>query len=178
MLSGKISKANYFRRIINEDIKKINLGGGNEREFIFLGMGLNFADQVLNRCLNPENNILIKNVKNITDEDIHLIISTLITHFIFRIITEHTSSSSIDLNLIMKRLENDLNFSEDCFRLVLKNETDWSKRLEKDNLNQPMVNLISEIGGISKQNIKNEIVYILEHSYKQTKGKFSTIFQE
>lgn len=181
-LSGKISKINHLRKVVDDDLEKINTGLGQETEDVILGMAGSFAHGVVYELFNPDNNILIKYVKDMDEQDMHFLFCTILAHFILRISSEYDSSNLINLRQIANRLENDLSYSELEFKSFLESEVNWdrnpSNRMPGSSLYSPTVKLIIQYSHADfHSNLDKSIITILLNSYNLTKKEFSSILK-
>jgi hypothetical protein len=181
VLSGKVSKVNYLRKkVADEDLAKIKEGLGQEPGDILLGLAGIFASQAIYELFNPNNNILIKYVKDMDENDMHSLFCVLIAHALFRFSTEYRSNINMDIDYIAKRLEIVLDYTKTELHDFFKSEMLWNidpnNKIAEFSPHSPTVKLIIHYSHADFHPIRDKnIIAVLVNSYNFVKKDFDFI---
>lgn len=173
ILSGKVSRVNYLRRVATEDFNKIKTIPSMEPVSIFLDMAVIFGSTVIYELFNPDNDILIKYVKNINENDMRALVCVLVTHYLF------DYKNTIDINNVTETIVDNLNFSREEIGALIESLESMIKNNNIQELGHPTIKLIIKHSYANYHPVlNNKIITILINARNQTKEKINSALRD
>lgn len=173
ILSGKVSRVNYLRRVATEDFNKIKTIPNMESASVFLDMAVIFGSTVMYELFNPDNDILIKYAKDINENDIRALVCVLVTHYLFNY------KNTIDIINTAKIIVDNLNYSQEEVSTLIESLENMIKNNNIQELGHPTIKLIIKHGHANYHPIlNNKIITILINAHNQTKEEINSALRD
>ena len=155
ILTGKVSRVNYLRKIVDEKVNGLD-------KITPIGTSV-FVSTAIFELFNPQNNILIKHAKDISENDMLSLTGLLIAYYVI-------GRKYKDVESIIEILEYDFNYTREDFDMFKKSLSRFSEMSGEEKntikLHHPAVDLIISYGHV-KQNsyIEKKIIAVLLYSH-------------